>query len=225
MLPIDQRAMSPEIIEKVTQTGVVAVLVIDELKHAVPLAKALLAGGVDTIELTLRTPAALESAKAIINEVPEVTVGIGTVLTAGQVEAAAEIGASFAVAPGYNPTVISAARQCGLSFAPGIVTPSDIELAVEQGCRILKFFPAEPSGGLKYLSSMAAPYLHLDLKFIPLGGLNISNAADYISSPLIAAIGGSWIANRKQILAEDWDTITANSKEIRKLIQESRAKS
>ncbi len=215
--------MSPEIIEKISESGVVAVLVIDELEHAVPLAKALYAGGVDVIELTLRTPAALDAARAIINEVPAVTVGIGTVLTVPQVKAAAEIGAAFAVAPGCNPRIISAAQEYRLSFAPGIATPTDIEMAVEQGCRILKYFPAETSGGLKHLSSMAAPYLHLDLKFVPLGGLNINNAAQYISSPLICAIGGSWIANRQNIMAGEWDIITNKAKEVRKIISDAKS--
>ncbi len=223
MPAIEQKAMSQEIINKISSAGVIAVLVVDVLHQAVPLAKALLRGGVDTIELTLRTPVALEAARAIISEVPEISVGIGTVLTVEQVKAASEIGAAFAVAPGYNPRVVTAAQENGLSFAPGIVTPSDIELAVEQGCRILKYFPAETSGGLKHLSGMAAPYLHLGLKFIPLGGLNKSNAGQYISSPLICAIGGSWIASRQLIDAGEWDVITENAKEIRKIIAESRS--
>lgn len=223
MQPVEQRAMSPEIIEKVNKAGVIAVLVIDELKHAVPLTRALLAGGVNAIELTLRTSVAMDAARAIIEEVPEMTVGIGTVLTVQQVKVVTDMGAAFAVAPGCNPRVIAAAQECGLSFAPGIVTPTDIEMAVEQGCRVLKYFPAETSGGLQHLSSMAGPYQYLGLSFIPLGGLNINNAGQYIASPLICAIGGSWIAKRPLIQAGDWDTITANSREIRKIITETRA--
>ena len=158
MQPIAQQAMSPEIIEKIDRAGVLAVLVIDEVKHAIPLARALLKGGIDTVELTLRTDAAMEAARAIKTEVPEITLGFGTVLTVEQVKAAVELGADFAVAPGCNPKVISAAREHGLSFAPGVVTPTDIEMAIEQGCRVLKYFPAETAGGMKHLSSMAAPY-------------------------------------------------------------------
>ena len=109
-----------------------------------------------------------------------------------------------------------------MSFAPGIVTPTDIELAIEQGCRVLKYFPAETSGGIKHLANMAAPYQYLSLSFIPLGGLDISNAGSYINSPLISAIGGSWIAKRPMIQAEDWETITNNAKEIRKVITDIR---
>jgi 2-dehydro-3-deoxyphosphogluconate aldolase/(4S)-4-hydroxy-2-oxoglutarate aldolase len=215
--------MRPEIIKKIDDAGIVAVLVIDELNHAIPLANALLAGGVDAIELTLRTPAALDAAKAIKKELPEITLGIGTVLTTEQVKAAADIGANFAVAPGCNPKVIAEARLQGLSYAPGVQTASDIELAVEQGCRILKYFPAESAGGMDHLKSMAGPYQYLGLKFIPLGGLNIKNARSYLESDLITAIGGSWLAKRPLIQAEDWDVITRNAKEIRDLITEIRS--
>ena len=224
MQPIEQRAMSPEIIDKIDDAGIIAVLVIDELKHAVPVAKALLAGGVDTIELTLRTPVALDAARAIKDEVPEMNLGFGTVLTIQQVEAVAKLGADFAVAPGCNPKVIEAAREQGLSFAPGIMTPTDIEIAIEQGCRILKYFPAESSGGMNHLVNMVAPYQYLGLKFIPLGGLSMANAASYLESPLITAIGGSWLAKRPLIQAENWAAITQNAKEIKELIKQIREK-
>lgn len=214
--------MSPDLIQKIDEAGVVAVLVIDELQHAVPLAEALLKGGVDTIELTLRTPAAMDAARAIKDQVPQITLGFGTVLTVDQVKAVAELGADFAVAPGCNPSVIAAANEYGLSFAPGVMTPSDIEIAVEHGCRILKYFPAETAGGMKHLSNMAAPYQHLGLKFIPLGGLNIDNAGSYLQSSLIAAIGGSWIAKRPMIQAEDWEGIASNARQIRSLISKIR---
>lgn len=224
MQPIAQQAMSPEMIKKVDDAGVIAVLVIDKVKHAVPLAQALLKGGVDAIELTLRTPAAIDAAQAIKKDVPEMTLGFGTVLTVDQVKAVADLGADFAVSPGCNPKVIAEAHKMGLSFAPGIMTPSDIELAVEHGCRVLKFFPAESSGGMNHLKNMSAPYQYLGLKFIPLGGLNIQNAGSYLASPLITAIGGSWIAKRPVIQAEDWDAITKNALEITQLIKEIRSR-
>lgn len=218
MQPIEQQAMSDEIIQRLRDTQVIAVLVIDEIKDAVPLAQALLRGGVTAIELTLRTPVAMDAARAILQEVPDISVGLGTVLTVKQVEVAAKIGVDFAVAPGCNPRIIAAAREHGLSFAPGVVTPTDIEIALEQGCRVLKYFPAETSGGLKHLTSMANPYQYLGLSFIPLGGLNLSNAKTYLASPLICAIGGSWIARRPLIQANDWDTIAHNAREINNLI-------
>ena len=223
MQPIAQRAMSPEIITKVKNAGVVAVLIIDELKHAVPLARALFKGGVDVIELTLRTPVAIDAAIAIKKEVPGMTLGFGTVLTTDQVKAVVDVGADFAVAPGCNPKIIAEAYKRGLPFAPGVMTPSDIEIAIEQGCRVLKFFPAETTGGVKHLTSMAAPYQYLGLKFIPLGGVNINNARTYLESPLISAIGGSWIAKSSVIQSENWDAITNNAKEITTLIDQIRA--
>ncbi len=222
MQPVKQKAMSADMIKKVDEAGVIAVLVIDELKHAVPVAKALLNGGVTVIELTLRTPVAWDAAKLIKAEVPEITLGFGTVLTAEQAKVAAEMGADFAVAPGCNPRIIKAVYDMGLSFAPGIVTPSDIEIALEHGCRILKYFPAETSGGIKHLTNMAAPYQYLNLKFIPLGGLSMDNAKQYLESSLITAIGGSWIAKQQLIQSEDWSTITKNAKQIRNLINDVR---
>ncbi|RRQ49029.1 bifunctional 4-hydroxy-2-oxoglutarate aldolase/2-dehydro-3-deoxy-phosphogluconate aldolase [Maribacter algicola] len=216
--------MSPKLIQKLDDAAIIAVLIVDEVKHAVPLAKALLKGGVDSIELTLRTPAALDAAKAIKKEVPEITLGFGTVLTIDQVKAVVEVGADFAVSPGCNPKIIAEARRQGLDFAPGIMTPTDIEIAVEQGCRILKFFPAQTSGGMKHLESMSAPYNHLGLKFIPLGGCSLENAGSYLQSPLITAIGGTWIAKRSLIQSEDWETITNNAKEIRTLINQIQGK-
>lgn len=218
-----QQAMTSEMIQKVDSAGIIAVLVVDEVKHAVPLAEALLKGGVDAIELTLRTPAAMSAATAIKKTFPEMTLGFGTVLTTDQVKAVVDVGADFAVAPGCNSKVISEAKKLGLSFAPGVMTPSEIEIAIQEGCQILKFFPAETSGGLKHLESMVAPYQHLGLKFIPLGGLNITNSGDYLKSPLITAIGGSWVAKRNVIQNQDWDTITNNAKEIRELINLIRA--
>jgi len=224
MQPIAQRAMKPEIISRIDDAGIVAVLVIDELKHAVPVAKALLAGGVDAIELTLRTPVALQAADLIKKEVPEIALGFGTVLTVDQVKAVVDAGADFAVAPGCNPRVLAEAYKKGLSFAPGIMTPTDIEIAVENGCRVIKYFPAETSGGMEHLENMVAPYQYLGLKFIPLGGCNMSNARGYLESPLITAIGGSWVAKRRLFQGEKWDEITANAKAIRDLIIDVRTK-
>lgn len=224
MQPIEQQAMKPELIERITRTGVVAVLVIDEVKHAIPLAKALLSGGVDAIELTLRTPAALDSARAIKKELPEICLGMGTVLTVDQVKAAADLGADFAVAPGCNPKVLAEAYKQGLSFAPGIMTPSDIEVGIEHGCRVMKYFPAEAAGGIKYLKAIAGPYQYLGLSFIPLGGLNLQNVASYIESPITAAIGGSWLAKRDVIKAEDWALIEKNASDVTRLINEVKGK-
>ena len=203
----------PPVIDRIRRSGVIAVLTLDDAHLAVPLARALLAGGITAMELTLRTPAALEALRAVVAEVPELLAGAGTVLNPSQVHEVAAAGAAFGVAPGTNPRVVEAARKEGLFFMPGVATPSDIELAVEFGCRALKFFPAEPCGGLSYLKSMAAPYAHLGLHFVPLGGISTANVRGYLQDPLILAVGGSWLAPRERIAARDWPGITQIARE------------
>jgi len=217
-------AFQPELAQRIQETGIVAVLVIDRAEDAVPLARALLAGGVNVMELTLRTPAALDALKAIRAGVPEMVAGVGTILTTDQVKQVVEANAAFGVSPGVNPRVLAAAREAGLSFAPGIVTPSDIELAVEHGCKLLKFFPAEPSGGLAYLKAIAAPYAHLGLRYLPLGGVSDKNMASYLVDANIAALGGSWLAPRDLIKAGAWDGITALAADAVQIIKSTRQK-
>jgi 2-dehydro-3-deoxyphosphogluconate aldolase/(4S)-4-hydroxy-2-oxoglutarate aldolase len=202
----------PETLQtRLRRARIIAVLVIDDAADAVPLARALLDGGVTAMELTLRTPVALEALRRIRAGVPEMLAGAGTVLTPAQVNETLAAGAAFGVAPGLNPRVAAEARRVGLPFAPGICTPSDIELAVEQGCRWLKFFPAEPSGGVAYLKTLTAPYAHLGLEFIPLGGLTEENFTAYLALPNVPAVGGSWLAPQRLIQNRDWDAIRANA--------------
>lgn len=204
MLPL----FDPELGRRISDCGIVAVLILDRVEDAVRVARSLADGGVNAIELTFRTPAALEGLKEVRAAVPDMIAGAGTILTPDQVRLAKEAGAHFGVAPGMNPRVLAAAREAGLSFAPGIATPSDIEAALEHECHLFKFFPAEPSGGLSYLNAIAAPYLQLDIKFMPLGGLNPANMASYLQDPKIAALGGSWLAPRDLIQAGSWQEIT-----------------
>ena len=196
---------------RLTAKGVVAVLMIDRVDDAVPVAEALLRGGVDAMELTLRTEAALPALELITGSVPEMFAGIGTILKPDQVIQARDSGAAFGVSPGTNVEVIEAAHAAGLPFAPGIMTPSDIERALPFGCEILKFFPAGSSGGIKHLKNIAAPYVHLGLKYVPLGGVNEDNMTDYLKEDIIAAVGGSWIAHRDLIASGQWDQITSNA--------------
>lgn len=214
----------PGLEKRIADCGIVAVLIIDREDDAVPLAEALLRGGVSAMELTLRTPAAIPALKKICAGVPEMLAGVGTILTPDQAKEAQDAGAAFGVSPGTNPKVLEAAAQRGFSFAPGILTPSDIEAAVGHGCRMLKFFPAEPSGGLAYLKAMSAPYVHLGLRFIPLGGLNAGNMASYLSDPLISALGGSWLAPRDAIKEGRWDAIASLASEAVQIIQSVRKK-
>lgn len=220
--------LSANLHKQIKQSTIIAVLVIDEVDSAVPLASALLEGGIGVMELTLRTDAALDALRAIRSEVPQMTAGVGTILTVQQAEQAMSADAAFGVAPGLNRRVVEHAQDIGLPFAPGIMTPSDIEQGLELGCHTLKFFPAEPAGGLGYLRNIAAPYLHTGVDFIPLGGLSEANMHTYLACPLIAAVGGSWIAPRDTIIARDWTKITNNARVARHIsapFREASAKS
>lgn len=203
-----------QILQRLDDVGVVAGFSVDRAEHAVPLANALLAGGIDAIELTLRTPAAMEGLKAICAEVPKMLVGVGTILTPDLVAEVKSAGADFGVAPGLNPRVVRAAQEIGLPFAPGIATPTDLEAAIELGCRFVKFFPAEAIGGVRYLRSLSAPYKHLGIQYFPLGGLNADNMHDYLGEPNVPSIGGSWIVKKELVDEENWDGITARAKAV-----------
>ncbi|MCB1096346.1 MAG: bifunctional 4-hydroxy-2-oxoglutarate aldolase/2-dehydro-3-deoxy-phosphogluconate aldolase [Verrucomicrobiae bacterium] len=201
-------SQEPAIFESLRKSAVIAVLVIDSVDSAEPLASALLQGGVDAMELTLRTPVALDALRVIRERVPDMLAGIGTILTPDQVQQVIDAGGSFGVSPGMTPRVVEAAIAAGLPFAPGVATPSDIERALEYDRTLLKFFPAGPSGGLPYLESIAAPYQHLGLRYVPLGGVSEANCDEYLKNPLISAVGGSWLAPRNLINDGNWQAIT-----------------
>ena len=212
--------MNPEsgIGKALCEKQLIAVLVIDDAEDAVPVAKALLAGGVDAMELTLRTPAALEAVNSILAEVPEMTVGIGTILTREHLRDSIVAGAHFGVSPGVNPDIIKEARESEFPFGPGVMTPTDIDVSIREECRLLKFFPSESSGGLAHLKNIAAPFLHLGLKFIPLGGVTVGNLESYLESDLVGAVGGSWLAPRQSIAEKDFQKIEKNAKEARRIV-------
>ena len=178
---------------------------------AVPIARALLDGGVGAIELTFRTARAAEAIRRIRAEVPDILAGAGTLLTRAHVLAALEAGALFGVAPGCNPATLAAARECGLPFAPGVMTPTDIEIALEHGCRVLKYFPATNLAGPSALETMAAPFAHLGVRFIPLGGINLAALPQWLTSPSVLCVGGSWLAPREIIQRQDWATLRRNA--------------
>jgi 2-dehydro-3-deoxyphosphogluconate aldolase/(4S)-4-hydroxy-2-oxoglutarate aldolase len=193
-----------EVLQRLGASRVIAVLTLPDPAHAEPIAHALAAGGVTAVELTLRTATALESLRRMRAARPELLVGAGTVLTPAQVDQAQRAGACYGVAPGLNPRVLQAARDSDFPFAPGVATPSDIEAALEWNCRTMKFFPAEPMGGLPYLRSAAAPYRHLGVRFIPLGGVTEETLAAYLKEPLVAAVGGSWLVPESVLASGDW---------------------
>ena len=203
-----------EMRQQLAASRAIATVTVRNIEDAKPLADALLAGGINAVEITMRTPVALQVMEIIAENYSEMLVMAGTVLTPIQVRQVQDAGAVSAVAPGMNSRVLQAAIEAQLPFAPGIATPSEIEQALEFDCDILKFFPAESMGGLKYLKSMQAPYAHLDLQFIPLGGLTAENAEDYLQEDIILAVGGSWIASESAITSGDWVGITQRANAV-----------
>ncbi len=199
--------------ERLARSGVVAVVTVENPEDAGPIARALLAGGVGAIELTFRTARAAEAIRRIRAEVPEILAGAGTLLNRAHVQAAIEAGAAFGVAPGCNPATIAAARECGLPFAPGVMTPTDMEIALEHGCRVLKYFPATNLAGPSALETMAAPFAHLGLRFIPLGGINLASLPQWLASPSVLCVGGSWLAPRDVIQRKDWAALQRNAEQ------------
>jgi 2-dehydro-3-deoxyphosphogluconate aldolase/(4S)-4-hydroxy-2-oxoglutarate aldolase len=185
---------------------VIPVLVIDKVQDAVPLARALIDGGLSVLEITLRTEAAAESIRAIRAEIADVVVGSGTVLDAHQLELSEELGCAFAVSPGATPSLTSAARDHAIPLLPASATVSEAMLLLEQGYRLQKFFPAEPSGGAAYLASLQSPLPQV--KFCPTGGLTHENAPHYLKLANVVTVGGSWMAPRKLVADGNWPAIT-----------------
>ncbi|QWF77644.1 bifunctional 4-hydroxy-2-oxoglutarate aldolase/2-dehydro-3-deoxy-phosphogluconate aldolase [Amycolatopsis sp. CA-230715] len=190
---------------------VMPVVVVDDAADAVPLAKALLAGGVEVIELTLRTPAALAAIERVAAEVPGITVGAGTVTTPGQAKQAADAGAAFLVTPGCTDSVLDAAFGTGLPFLPGASTVSEAMRLSERGLSALKFFPAEASGGVDYLKSIAGPLP--SLRFCPTGGITPESAPRYLALPNVGCVGGSWLTPKDAVAAKDFARIETLARE------------
>jgi 2-dehydro-3-deoxyphosphogluconate aldolase/(4S)-4-hydroxy-2-oxoglutarate aldolase len=186
---------------------VVPVLTINRLEDAVPLARALVAGGVRMLEVTLRTPVAIDAAKAIISDVPDAIVGIGTILNADDLARARELGAKFGISPGATPELLKAAADCDLPFAPGIATASELMQALTHGFTTVKFFPAEQAGGIRALRALAGPFPHV--QFCPTGGIGETNAPQWLTEPNVIAVGGSWLCQSVDIKSGNWAGITA----------------
>lgn len=209
-----------EVLNKLHELGIVPVVVIDDAKDAIPLAKALIEGGLPCAEVTFRTAAAADAIKAIADNFPEMLVGAGTVLTTEQVDRAVAAGAKFIVSPGTNPRVVKYCVEKNIPITPGTCNPSDVEQALECGVNIVKFFPAEPAGGLKYIKAIAAPYV--DVKFMPTGGINANNVRDYLAYNKIWACGGSWMVKGDLIKAGDFEKIKALTAEAVQIVKEVR---
>lgn len=194
-----------DVLKKISNIGIVPVVVLDDAKDAAPLAKALCEGGLPCAEVTFRTAAAEESIRIMASEYPEMLVGAGTVLTTEQVDRAVNAGAKFIVSPGLNPKIVKYCLDKNIPVCPGINNPSNIETAIELGLDVVKFFPAEQSGGIEMIKAMAAPYTQM--KFMPTGGINAKNICDYLAFDKIIACGGSWMVKKDLVAAGQFDKI------------------
>jgi 2-dehydro-3-deoxyphosphogluconate aldolase/(4S)-4-hydroxy-2-oxoglutarate aldolase len=205
--------MNQEIADHLSQAKVVPVIAINEAEEALHICEALQEGGLHVAEITFRTPAGQKGLARAVDAFPDFLIGAGTVTQIEEVDLAKDAGAKFAVAPGLNRTILSRAALRQLPFFPGVCTPSDIEAGLEEEITFLKFFPAEAAGGLKMLSAMYGPYAHRGVKFMPTGGISLSNLKDYLSHPAVAAIGGTWLVAKTLIEKKDWAGITQFTRE------------
>ena len=194
------------VMERLANSVVVPVVVLDKVEDAVPLAKAMAAGGVDTMEITFRTACAPECIKAVAENCPDVLVGAGTIVNLDQCKLAIEMGAKFIVSPGFSDEIVGYCVANGVAVAPGCVTPTEIMGALKHGLKMVKFFPANVYGGLNAMKNLSAPFV--GLKFLPTGGVNSANIKEYIDAPFIHAVGGSWVCPKADIAAGNWEKIT-----------------
>ncbi len=210
------------IFETLSEFGVVPVIAIDKVDDALPLADALIEGGLPVAEITFRTAAARDVIATIAEHRPEIHIGAGTVLTEDQADAAKAAGARFALSPGLDVGVLERANAIGLPFAPGIMTPTDLQAALKAGCAMVKFFPAMAAGGPAMLKNIAAPYLHTGVGFNPTGGVNLDNLGDWLAIKAVRAVGGTWIAKQGDIAAGNWTQIADNAREAVARVKELR---
>lgn len=205
------------LIQQLSEIKIIPVIQIDDANLAVPLARALFENGLPAAEVTFRTPAAAESIRRIKDACPDMLLGAGTILNAGQVDAAFEAGASFMVSPGLNPNTVKYCQDKGIAIVPGINNPSQVEQGLELGLDFLKFFPAEASGGINMLKSLLAPYT--DLKLMPTGGINANNALDYLKLDRVICCGGTWMVAPKLINGQQWDEIALLTRQAAQLVK------
>ena len=207
-------------LERLRNAGVVPVVVLDRAEDAVPVARAMLAGGVDVMEITFRTAAAAEAIRNVAAECPEMLVGAGTVLTVEQCEKAAALGAKFIVSPGFDAEIVDWCVERGVAVAPGCVTPTEIMAALKRGLSVVKFFPAGIYGGLKAMKALAAPFGQV--KFIPTGGVSADNLAEYAAAPFVHAVGGSWLCPKADVAAGNFVRVTELCAQSRRIVDGAR---
>jgi 2-dehydro-3-deoxyphosphogluconate aldolase/(4S)-4-hydroxy-2-oxoglutarate aldolase len=216
--------MAENVFETIARLGVVPVIAIDSVDAALPLADALLEGGLPVAEITFRTAVAAEVIGKLTRERPELLVGAGTVLTVENLHAARDCGARFCVAPGTNPEIVASADEIDMPFVPGIATPSDIECALSLGSTTLKFFPAEAMGGVAMLQALSAPYAHTGVKFVPTGGVTTGNLESYLAIATVAAVGGTWIAKKPDLTEGKWADIRDRCRAVCEIVARVRRK-
>ena len=209
-----------DILERLNYAGVIPVVVIDNAKDAAPTAQALLAGGIDVMEITFRTAAAPDAIKAVADNCPDMLVGAGTVITLEQCQKAVEMGAKFIVSPGFDAEVVKWCVDNGVVITPGCVTPSEIMAAMKLGLNVVKFFPANVYGGLSAMKALSGPFG--GIKFIPTGGVNAQNVGEYISAPFIHAVGGSWVCPKADIAAGNFEKITQLAQQATDIVKKVR---
>jgi 2-dehydro-3-deoxyphosphogluconate aldolase/(4S)-4-hydroxy-2-oxoglutarate aldolase len=209
------------VMERMARCGVVPVIVLDDAAQAVPTAQALLAGGIDVMEITFRTPAAGDSIAAVVQALPEMLVGAGTVVSLEQMEAAVGAGARFIVSPGIDEAVVAACAERNVPVLPGVVTPSEVLVGLRYGLSVFKFFPAENYGGLRTIKALSGPFPQI--RFVPTGGISEKNAADYFADSRVVAVGGSWMATGGMIKNGDYEGIKHKSAEAAALYKAVRA--
>jgi 2-dehydro-3-deoxyphosphogluconate aldolase/(4S)-4-hydroxy-2-oxoglutarate aldolase len=212
-----------DMINTLQGAGIVPVIVIEDEKKAVPLARALVAGGLPVIEITFRTAAAAAAIAAIRREVPEAIVGAGTILSLSQLESAKAAGAVFGVAPGFDPLIVSAAAEANFPFCPGVATASELSQALTLGCKMVKFFPAEAAGGVNMIKNLLGAFRFTGVKFMPTGGVKISNVESYLAVPEVVCCGGTWIVPKEALVSDDYATIERLASEASSLVCRVRA--
>ncbi len=206
-----------DVLQRLAAVGVVPVVVLDRADDAVPTAQAMLAGGIDVMEITFRTAAAPEAIRAVADTCPQMLVGAGTVLNLDQCKLAVQMGAKFIVSPGYDAQVVAWCVENGIAVTPGCVTPTEIMAALSHGLKVIKFFPANVYGGLDAMKNLAAPFV--GVKFLPTGGVNPQNLRQYLDAPFVHAVGGSWVCPKADIAAGNFEAVTRLCRQARDIVE------
>lgn len=208
------------IVERIEKSKIIPIIVPEKAEDVIPVCEALQAGGLKVAEITFRTPSVREALGLMRKRFPDFILGAGTVTEIEELESCIQLGAQFAVSPGLNPVIVKRAMELNFPFFPGVCTPTEVDTALGLGCKVLKFFPAEIMGGTKAINALYGPFKHKGVKFIPTGGINDKNLREYLSTPGVIAIGGSWLVAKKLLREKAWDKIAQRTREAIKICAE-----